>query len=790
MSSDDRLKTVEDKNETLEDLLEALGIVALPDDWLEQGTVLAGRYRIEEQLGRGGASIVFRVRDLTLDDVVALKLLSTRTSAAALEKIRGVVKKLRRITHPGVVRLHDMGDHGSRRFVTMELVEGESLAAILARDRTLSPSRAAIIGAQVAGALEAAHAAGVAHLGLKPTNVIVASDWRVVVTDFGLARLLQAEAIEDAEPVMGRPLYLAPEQFGGETEDARTDAYSLGLLLFEMLTGSLPFPHGGFEETGAARMRWPAPDPRKGRGVPDALAEVVLSCLQIEPASRPASAAELRTALEASLGTGAPAGTSSPRPAVTTSQAPPRPLEERRLAVLPLVYRGPLENLALGEGLTEAVVDMLSRTRSLRVLAHGATSRFRKDRDLASIREALGREVDAVVDGTVQIAGTTCQVSARVVALDTGVQLWSRTFSEDLQDTLALQQSLSARIGEALRVDLQAAAHRDRVPPEAMDLYGKARQLVRYRISTDYEPAVDMLDRCLGLAADFAPAAALHAMATSRATWRMGGSGRAQRERAEASLGRALEMAPELAETHVAAAMALADKASYREAAEALAVALEMAPTCADAHVGLGQLQVRSGRPKEGLRRLRLALELDPGLAFGRLHLARHAALNGDREGYERHMIDLGSANDPKQMPILATRMRAALYFGDLDELGRLALEAEGVDGPHGVLAAQIGRYALGDTDLEAFDALAGYALEMIRNARMRGVVDQMLAEVHAKRRATDRALRAIDSCVAAGLVDVEWLRGCPALEPLRGHREYEAHLAAVDERARALWIK
>ncbi len=424
------------------------------------------------------------------------------------------------------------------------------------------------------------------------------------------------------------------------------------------------------------------------------------------------------------------------------------------------------------------------------MLGQGATARFRRERDPEAKRAAIGHEVDAVFDGTIHVSGSSCQVAVRVVALDTGVHHWSRTFTEELQDSLALQQSLSARIGEALRVDLQTAAHRDRVPPEAMELYAKARQLVRCRISTDYEPAVELLDRCLELAPDFPPAAALHAMAACRATWRMGGAGRSQRERAEAALARAREVAPDLAETHVAAAMALADRASYREAAEVLAVALEVAPTCADAHMALGQLQVRAGRAKEGLRRLRLALELDPDLHLCRLHLARHAALHGDREGFERHLVELGSSNDPRQMPILATRMRAALYFNDAGELGRLALEAEGVDGPHGVLAAQIGRYGLGDTDLEAFDALSGYALEMIRNARMRGIVDQMLAEVHARRGATGRALRALDSCVEGGLVDVDWLRCCPALEPLRGRGEYEAHLAVVDERARALWIK
>lgn len=752
-----------------------------------RGALLAGRYEVLELIGAGGMASVYRVMDIQLGEEVALKLLASGTDEETVGRFRQEVRLARRVTHPNVVRTHDIGEHRDRLFLTMELVDGEGLDRVLEREGALPPRRAATIAAQIAAGLAASHEAGVLHRDLKPSNVLVTARGRVVLTDFGIARALNPGSGSGTDEIDGTPLYMSPEQVQGMPEDPRSEIYALGLILFEMLAAAPPFSTASYAATAAERLRLPPPDPRAARPVPDALAELVLACLATDPGDRPQTAAAVGETLERWLGSDDAAPGRAPAPS-TPLFAPAPSGASRSLAVLPLRYAGPAEHEYLGDGLTEELIDVLARTRSLRVLAYGATRHLRGELDAGQVQLALGGRVDAVVDGSVELAGSRLRVSIRLLGSTTGATTWAGTFDAEVGEVQDLRESMARRVAEALRVEVHGAPHLDPVPREAVELYLRAREQLRGQITSTPRPAVDLLDRCLALAPFFAPAAAAHAVACTRSWWTMSEDRQAIAARAEESVARARVAAPDMPETHLAAAVLAAERSDFEEAAASLATALGIAPTCAEAHQALGRLQAEAGRADEGGYRLRLSLELDPTLHLSRLHLAYLAALDGDHAAYLQRLAELADAGLARHTPVLGVRLRAALWLGRPDEVAEVVADAATKQSPQGLVIYQSGRYAQGAVDVADFDAFTDRAAAMIPSVRFRAIFDQTLTEVHCHRGDNRRALRALRRAAEGALVEVEWLRRCPSLEPIRTHAEFRRCAELVWARAAAIW--
>ncbi len=271
-----------------------------------QGQVIAGRYRVLGWIGAGGMGSVYRVRDEELGEDVALKLIRRRlvTDASALERFRREARLARRVTHRNVVRMFDIGDHKGEKFLTMELVDGESLGARLARLGALSAEQAVVFGLAICEGLAAAHDAGVVHLDLKPDNVILDRDGRAVLTDFGVAVALGGRSSGgDAGQPLGTPMYMAPEQFEEATElDGRVDVYAFGAILYEMLTGRPAWAGATPVAVAMERHASSPPDPRAtGADVPDQLAAIVVRCLAVSRDDRYASARAVGEALRSIL---------------------------------------------------------------------------------------------------------------------------------------------------------------------------------------------------------------------------------------------------------------------------------------------------------------------------------------------------------------------------------------------------------------------------------------------------------------------------------------------------------
>ncbi len=243
--------------------------------------VFAGRYRLLALVGTGGMGRVYRALDQQLGDIVALKVLRADLGAdvGALERFVQEARLARRVTHRNVARTFDIGEHGGHRFLTMEYIEGASLGALLQAHGPLVESRVLALGRAILEGLAAAHEVGVVHRDLKPDNVLVAGDGRVVLTDFGIARDT-AGAFQTHGRVMGTPAYMAPEQLEGVRDlDARVDVYAFGEIAYELLTGRPAWPGDSFAQIVSSRLVREPPDPRLVKPVTDALARVVLRCL-------------------------------------------------------------------------------------------------------------------------------------------------------------------------------------------------------------------------------------------------------------------------------------------------------------------------------------------------------------------------------------------------------------------------------------------------------------------------------------------------------------------------------
>src|SRR6266403_1602479 len=262
------------------------------------GQIIAQRYRVVALAGRGGMGEVYRAEDLTLGQVVALKFLpeTLTQDTAALARFHAEVRTARQVSHPNVCRVFDVGDTDGTLFLTMEYVDGEDLASVVRRIGRLSQDKATEVARQICAGLAAAHERGVIHRDLKPANVMLDGAGKIRITDFGLAGI--AATIKGAEVRAGTPAYMAPEQLAGRDVSARSDIYSLGLILYEILTGKRAFEASTLAELIKLREQGTITNPSTlVRDLDPLIERVILRCLELEPEKRPSSALQVAAAL-------------------------------------------------------------------------------------------------------------------------------------------------------------------------------------------------------------------------------------------------------------------------------------------------------------------------------------------------------------------------------------------------------------------------------------------------------------------------------------------------------------
>jgi serine/threonine-protein kinase len=767
---------------------------------------LAGRYEILALVGSGGMGTVYRARDTELDEIVALKVMRPELLATPgiLERFRREAKLARRVTHRNVARVFDIGEHDNDRFLTMEFVEGESLAAALQREGALAVPRALAIAAAIAEGLGVAHDAGVVHRDLKPDNVMLAKDGRVVLTDFGIARAVfdvlpraadaPASASDTLGLVVGTPAYMAPEQVDGGAEiTARADIYAFGALLYEVVTGRRAWPGEAPLGVAAARLLAPPPDPRAARSdLPDPLAELILRCMARDPAGRPASMADVGAALRApgitdSRVVAVPPSSGATRdPALTlgspglppqSSPPTPRASAEKTVAVLPFRNTSDAADEYLAEELTDDLLDALSMTRGLRVRPRGAVMRYRgSDLDPRDIGRELG--VQVVVEGSVRKARGQVRISARLVSVADGFQVWATRFDRPVEDVLSINDEAARAIAEALTLDGRAVA--DRVAPSdpvAIDLYLRARHEHRKWGPDSQRRAIELFDQALALVPDDALLLAGLASALARLSFFVGAEAI---PRARQIAERAVAASPHLGEAQLALGSVLFQVGEEAGAARALRLAVKLGPGLSDAHAALGRLLSEVGAVDEGVRRLEASLALHQEAPLVLTDLARAHVLAGQVEQAESAMDRLAKLD-----PIAYWTVRARTSFWLRDPAlvtSRLAAMPEGEQLRYANVLREVAR--TGELPSKLFDLEKE---ERTGSARRHTFVSQLGAEVLAFVGRHEEALAAVRSAVAHGLIDRLWLERCPLLDHVRAAPGFAAVHADVVRRTDAI---
>ena len=739
--------------------------------------LLGERYEIVGLLGVGGMGSVYRAFDRELEEHVALKVVQRSLVADPVtrERFRREVKLARRVTHSNVARVYDIGEHEGDLFLTMELVDGESLATRLAREVALAPARAVAVALAVCDGLAAAHAVGVVHLDLKPDNVMLGTNGRIVLTDFGIARLAGGAASRTLGVIAGTPQYMAPEQVDGMSAlDGRADLYALGVMMYEMLTGEVPWKGDSAIAIAARRLVTAPPDLAEIAPVPEALAEVVRRCMARDPDARFRAAEEVRTALRAC---GEIAGDSALPLALRPTQPPPAPIaatprNARAVAVMPVKNTGSPDDAHFAQTFGDALCDALAThpAMSVRAVSPGAGT----DRDARALGRELGAEI--VVTPSLRVtAEGDARAAIRVVSVAEGLQLWAGRLDRPLADLFGLVGDCADRIATALVVAAPTRAPAGPADGAIVALLARAHVEATSPAAGANDRAVALLE--VAMSARDSDYWILSAYASALARRVEDGDGILEEAlEAKAMARRAIALAPEAIEPRVALARV------HLELGDADAAAAELHFRADTAHAPFqrtcGLLLADAGHLDAAISHLARAARLrDPRARWDE---ARARSLAGDAAAAEALLdADFGE----RTSEYFVTAARIALWRRDAARIGALAeaLRTHPIPRREALLAYL---RSSRDTIAAVHARLEEQARESSDLPRRRSLWFAMAAEAAAFAGDRERTLASLASAGASRLSDVAWLERCPLLDVVRDHPVFPPLVAAARARA------
>ena len=686
-------------------------------------------YRVICRIGVGGMGVVYEAEDTRLHRRVALKFLPDEVCAddATLQRFRREAETASALNHPHICTVHDIGVHNGRPFIVMEKLDGTTLGHLIGA-RPMPVDRVLRLGGQIADALAAAHRARIVHRDIKPANIFVTSRGDAKLLDFGLARLdhpLAAAAEDTATNVrpadltmpgvtLGTIAYMSPEQARGETVDSRSDVFSFGAVLYEMVTGVQAFGRPTFAAIAAAILAEPVPPPsRLNPDTPPELDGLILAALEKDRERRLTGAAELRADLlrmrgDRSAPRVAPAAARR-RLAIVAAIAllvvaagglwfagarrpnPPAITRERRLAVLPFENLGAPEDDYFAEGMTDEVRGKLAALRGLEVIARASSDEYKGARKPPrQIAQELG--VPYLLTGKIrwQRSGSTSRIrlSPELVEISgsgTPVTRWQDEYDADLADVFDVQARIAGQVAAALEVALAAGqdTRLEQRPTSnlgAYDAYLKGVEM----FSRGFSAAIDrdaalLFERAVALDPNFAMAWAYLSLSQSmRYSW--GAPTPEVADAARAAAERAMALSPELPKAHMA--LGVYERVVTLDngrAADVFRRGLTIAPDDADLLRNLGFAEGENGNPEGSLTSLRRSAELDPRSWQSQLALSSTLIfLHRPREA--REAADRGLALKDN-INLFQDRVFAYLEEGDLaGARGAMAHPPKGID--------------------------------------------------------------------------------------------------------------
>jgi serine/threonine protein kinase len=741
-----------------------------------------GAYEIRARLGSGGMGDVYRARDMRLGRDVAVKILPAAFTddADRLARFELEARLLASLDHPNIATIHGVEESDGVRALVLALVDGETLRARLVRE-PLDIDTVLHIASQIVGALTAAHAAGVVHRDMKPENVMIRWDGLVKVLDFGIAKAFgvtpdegETVAQTNAGVIVGTVAYMSPEQARGLAVDARSDLFSVGAMIYEMLTGRCAFAgHTSSDVLVAVLDHQPEPLARRRSDVPPELVRIVDRCLAKDRALRYQSGRDLLSGLE-SLRTSrlAHQGTAVPEPSI---------------AVLPFANLSPdPDNEFFADGLMDEVIADLSAVRALRVISRTSAMRFKRtDQSLQTIARELG--VRYILEGTVRRAASSLRVTAQLIDADTDSHLWAGKYSGGAEDVFAIQEEISRKIVEALQVRLtegeaQALAERPIDNVAAYECYLKARHELYL---AGLERARKLVEDGLAIMDENPLLLATKAFVLWHFVNQSVGLAERQLEEAAACADKALQRDSHCSLAIFARGLVAAKRGDLARALPDLRRAAELKPGDGGILAELGRYAFAAGQEqREWVRKpLEDLLRVDPLTAVFRLPIAGWHFSAGRLDS---------SAREARAVEQLAERTAVTRYFaawhllmaGERDEATRILTDLVALlPGTAFAMWGSLSSFFLAALDGRD-EAVTHITPQLEEAAHSNEYAALFLAEAFALLRRTGDAVRWLRLTVACGFVNYPFLaERDPFLETIRNDVAFQDLMAEVRQR-------